>query len=409
MPITTTRLEQPRIADLPVEIVERKGLGHPDSICDALAEQLSLALCRFYRNNCGLIMHHNVDKVLLCAGEASPAFGGGTVIKPIEIFLSGRATTRCDDIEVPLRRLIEDSATSWLQEHLRALDTERDVRLHAMVRPGSAELVELFRRSQEEGLWLANDTSCGVGYAPLTPLETVVLQVEQALTALPLREAQPAIGEDVKVMGLRRGKSIDLTIACALIGRYLENLDDYLATKEKVAEIARTEARRHTDMPVTVAVNTADDASAESLYLTVTGTSAEAGDDGQAGRGNRVNGLIAPYRPMTMESVAGKNPRTHVGKLYNICAGLIAARIVREIPVVEAADCFLLSRIGQAIDRPQIIDLRIGTSAGAKSYELESELEPIVQDELGKLPTLAEALLDGRIGLDCWPLDRGRS
>ena len=177
MPITLSQLDAPLVADLPVEIVERKGLGHPDSICDALAEELSLALCRFYRDTCGGVLHHNVDKVLLCGGEAAPAFGGGEVVKPIEIFFSGRATTDCDGVKVPLQELIAESAGKWLDEHFHALDPARQVKLHAMVRPGSPELVELFRRSRREGLWLANDTSCGVGYAPLTPLEQVVLAV----------------------------------------------------------------------------------------------------------------------------------------------------------------------------------------------------------------------------------------
>jgi S-adenosylmethionine synthetase len=406
LPITLSPLEQPLIADQPVEIVERKGLGHPDSICDALAEDLSLALCRRYRETCGLVMHHNVDKVLLSAGTAEPAFGGGRVVKPIEIFLSGRATTACDGAEIPLARLIEDSAGAWLRRHFHALDPETDVKLHALVRPGSPELVELFRRSQRDGVWLANDTSCGVGYAPLTSLEQVVLAVEQALTDASLHDSEPAFGEDVKVMGLRRGRRIELTVACALIGRHLHNVDDYLAAKERIAGLARETAAELTDMPLDIMVNTADDPATENLYLTVTGTSAEGGDDGEAGRGNRVNGLITPYRPMTMESVAGKNPLTHVGKLYNLAAGLIAERLVAEVPNLLAANCFLLSRIGQRIDRPQIVDLRVA-STGTALAKLRPALEAIVQDELRKLPELVDQLLDGRLGLDRWPLRGG--
>ena len=406
MPVSLNPLESPRVADQPVEIVERKGRGHPDSICDALAEELSLALCRFYRTHCGLVMHHNVDKVLLSAGESAPAFGGGKLVKPIEIFLSGRATSVCDGIEVPLQQMIEDTAGAWLRRNLHALDSDRDVKLHARVRPGSPELVELFRRSSRTGVWLANDTSCGVGYAPLSPLETVVLAVEQALTAPSLHAREPAFGEDVKVMGLRRGSEIDLTVACALIGRHLTDAADYMAAKDRIAALAWETAVRHTTMPVSVSVNTADDPATASLYLTVTGTSAEAGDDGEAGRGNRINGLIAPYRPMTMESVAGKNPLTHVGKLYNICAGLTAERIVGEVPGIRAVNCFLLSRIGQRIDQPQIVDLRVA-SEGAGLDNLRPNLEAIVRDELQKLPQLAEDLLDGRLGLDRWPLRQG--
>ncbi len=57
-----------------------------------------------------------------------------------------------------------------------------------------------------------------------------------------------------------------------------------------------------------VHVNTADDIKKKSVFLTVTGTSAEMGDDGSVGRGNRCNGLITPNRPMSMEATSGKNP-----------------------------------------------------------------------------------------------------
>jgi S-adenosylmethionine synthetase len=97
LPINIGRLAGPLIDRSPVEIVERKGLGHPDSICVALAEAFSIALCRFHRERFGLILHHNVDKVLLRGGSARPAFGGGEVIEAIEIFLAaGRSrASRC--------------------------------------------------------------------------------------------------------------------------------------------------------------------------------------------------------------------------------------------------------------------------------------------------------------------------
>jgi len=80
------------------------------------------------------------------------------------------------------------------------------------------------------------------------------------------------------------------------------------------------------------------------LYLTATGTSAEQGDDGQVGRGNRVNGLITPYRPMTLEAAAGKNPVSHVGKTYNIAARQICDKIVDDLNV-ENVDCYLVSKM----------------------------------------------------------------
>lgn len=77
------------------------------------------------------------------------------------------------------------------------------------------------------------------------------------------------------------------------------------------------------------------------------------------GRGNRVKGLITPDRSMTMEAAAGKNPATHVGKLYDIIAQDITASTVHELPGVEEATCFLVSRIGHPIQEPQVVDLRL--------------------------------------------------
>ncbi len=99
-------------------------------------------------------------------------------------------------------------------------------------------------------------------------------------------------------------------------------------------------------------MNAADPAShsdAGDVFLTVTGTSAEAGDDGEVGRGNRTCGLITPYRSITLEAAAGKNPVSHVGKLYNLVASRIAAAITAEIPDVPDAACVLVSQIGRPV------------------------------------------------------------
>ncbi|MDH3580293.1 MAG: hypothetical protein OEM91_06670, partial [Hyphomicrobiales bacterium] len=104
------------VADHSVEIVERKGIGHPDTICDMLSEQLSVALSRHYQERFGLILHHNVDKALLTAGHAEAAFGGGEVIEPIDIYLSGRATTDVKGEAVPVEELARESASAWFGE-----------------------------------------------------------------------------------------------------------------------------------------------------------------------------------------------------------------------------------------------------------------------------------------------------
>jgi S-adenosylmethionine synthetase len=389
--IVVAAINGPPAGRQPVEIVERKGHGHPDTVCDLLSERLSVALSRHYLERFGRILHHNVDKCLLAAGKSLPRFGGGEVLAPIELHFAGRATLEARGERVPLDNLLHETVTGFFAERFRHLDPERHLRLASHIRPGSPELVDLFTRQQPAGAPYANDTSCGCGYAPLSELERIVLAVEQRLNAPAVKRQLPAAGEDIKVMGVRNGTALDLTISCAFIDRHLATLDDYLAAREGVAREARTIAEAIARRPVTVTVNSADDPEAGALYLTVTGSSAECGDDGMTGRGNRANGLITPMRPMTMEAVAGKNPVTHVGKLYNVGALLIAQRVIEALPDIEAAECRLVSRIGRPISEPQIAELRLSRHDGGPiEGALAGHAREIMAAGLHALPTLAE-------------------
>lgn len=381
----------------PVEIVERKGLGHPDTICDAIAEHFCVLLCREYLRRFGAILHHNVDKVLLCGGAARPAYGGGRVVEPIEIVLAGRATREFRGERIPVDEIAVEACREWFHAHIPALDVDRHLRVTSRVRPGSGDLVALFGRSG--GRALANDTSCGAGFAPLTDLERVVLAVESDLNLPETKRAHPEIGSDVKVMGVRHGTCVDLSIGCAFVDRHVRDASDYAGKKEVAREISLAAARRASQLEVAAAVNAADDLDRGDVYLTVTGTSAEAGDDGEVGRGNRTCGLITPYRPMTLEAAAGKNPVTHVGKLYNLVASRIAASILAELPVVRDASCVLVSRIGQPVNEPRVVDVCTALRDGADPRPLETPIADIVRAELGGLEALRDALLAERVRL----------
>jgi S-adenosylmethionine synthetase len=407
MELIVARREGLPVAERELEIVERKGLGHPDTICDALAERLSLELSRFYIDRWGFILHHNVDKALLWGGSARPAFGGGAILAPIEIYLTGRAIRDYEGVTVPVDELVQRSARSWLTEHFHALDARKHVKIHSLVRPGSADLLDLFLRQRDTGVWLANDTSCGVGYAPLSELETIVYTVERELNAHATKRSYPEFGEDVKVMGVRRHDSISLTVACAFVDRFIDAIEDYAEKKQRLADVVRQIAQSRTQRTVDVQVNTADDPDTRSVYLTVIGTSAEAGDDGEAGRGNRVNGLIAPFRPMTMESVAGKNPVTHVGKLYNLAAGLIASRVVEQVDGVSEAECYLVSQIGRPINDPQVAEVRITSKEADVLADQRRCIEDIVREELAQIGSLWRELLAGTLLIDRWPMRTG--
>jgi S-adenosylmethionine synthetase len=374
-----------------VEIVERKGKGHPDSICDALAEAFSISLTRAYHARFGTILHHNVDKILLAAGSSAPRFGGGDVTTPLEIYLGGRATAVADGVEIPIAEIGEQASRAWLRANLHALDVDRHVRIHSVVRPGSSALTSLVREGQRHAV--ANDTSIGVGHAPASRLERVVLAIEQTLTSAELIAAHPVIGEDVKVMGLRRGRRIDITIACAMVDRYVRGLSDYTDATALAADTARQVGAGLHDGEMHVTVNHADDLAAGEAYLTVSGTSAEAGDDGEVGRGNRVGGLITPCRPMTIEAAAGKNAVAHVGKSYNIVAHTIAAEIVATCPDVSDVTCLLVSRIGSLAAAPQVVELQVRMRGDTPLETVAPRAEAIARARLGDLGELPQRLL----------------
>ena len=378
---------------LPVEIVERKGKGHPDYLCDKASEELSIALSKWYVENMGSIQHHNVDKAILCGGQSEARIGFGEVLEPIYLLLVGRAVgvnTRINDKYLPIGKLVIETTKKWLHKDLPHLQIENDIIIDYKIRSGSTDLVGNFDESAE--IPRANDTSIGIGFAPFTKIEELTYKSEKLLNDPETKMKFPAIGEDIKVMGVRNGKKIDLTIACAMISTELVDTDHYWQTKEDVKQMILDLSAKVWGGDITADVNVADvPGNEDCLYLTVTGTSAEQGDDGQVGRGNRTNGLITPYRPMTLEAAAGKNPVSHVGKTYNIAARQICEQVVNELSV-ESVDCYLVSKIGKKITEPQIIELAlVGEKTESKT---KRRIEEIVQEQLNKMPKIWKGFLN---------------
>ncbi len=366
-------------------MVERKGRGHPDSLCDRASEELSIALSRFYLKEFGRVLHHNVDKCVLVGGQSRAEFGGGEVLEPIYLLLVGRAALAVEyqkrTVKVPAGTMAVEGTQRWMREAMRFLDPTRHLVVDSRIRPGSADLVHVF---DEESIPMANDTSFGVGFAPLSDTERIVLDAEQFLNGPEMKRKHPALGEDIKVMGVRRGDAIGLTVACAIVSSQVKNKESYLAMKSAVESAVAKRAGKLTNREVAVSMNTADRPEKGSFYLTVTGTSAEHGDDGQVGRGNRANGLITPYRPMTLEASAGKNPITHVGKIYNIAARLVAERLVEREPALKQVHVNMVSRIGAPIHEPQVVDVEIHGGSPATQRNAE-EAAAGVLDEMGTL------------------------
>lgn len=400
-------LRMQSVRNMRVELVERKGLGHPDYIADSASEEASKALSKYYLENFGTILHHNLDKTLLVGGQSNPRFGGGTLLEPIYIIVAGRATTevRTEEgvVKVPFGKIIVEAVKNWIKRNFRYLDPETHVIVDYMVRKGSADLVTVFE-SGKESMPLANDTSIGVGYAPLSSLETLVYNTERLLNSPDYKKKNPAVGEDVKVMGLRRDRDIVLTIAAAIIDREVSGPYEYMKVKEEIVnDVLDLASKIVPDYNVKVYVNTADIPEKNSFYLTVTGTSAEHGDDGATGRGNRANGLIPPMRPMSMEATAGKNPVNHVGKIYNIVARRIAEKIYSNYNSLFS-DVYveILSQIGKPIDKPLVASVKlipVDLSNTEIASHIRSDIWGIVDEELSKIRRVTEMVLRDEVSI----------
>jgi S-adenosylmethionine synthetase len=395
----------PSVEDMEVEIVERKGLGHPDYVCDGVAEAVSKALSSYYLENYGRILHHNVDKVLLVGGQSNPWFGGGVVLQPIRIIVSGRLTT---DVQlesgfkpIPFGTIIVDATKRWIKESFRFLDPEVHVIVDYKVGRGSVDLRAIVEA--ETDVPLANDTSVGLAFAPLSSLERLVYETERYLNSRGFKSKLPMVGEDVKVMGLRRGSKIVLTIASAMISSLILDPGEYVSVKEQVKEEVLDLATRITpNHVVEVYVNTADIREKNIFYLTVTGTSAEHGDDGATGRGNRVNGLITPFRPMSLEATAGKNPVSHVGKIYNVVAKDIAETIYMKLSNKGVREVYvsLLSQIGKPINKPQIAHIKIKMEKEMKlTNDIRMEAEALAYEKLERITEYTKKIVRGELQL----------
>ncbi|USZ68180.1 methionine adenosyltransferase [Halorussus salilacus] len=390
-------IDRPAVEDQEIEIVERKGLGHPDSICDGIAESVSRALAQAYLDRVGKVLHYNTDETQLVAGRANPEFGGGEMVEPIYLLIVGRATSEYGDVTIPTETIALRAAREYLGSNFPELDLGTDIIVDVKLGEGSGDLREVFG---EEGATvpMANDTSFGVGHAPLTETERIVLNAERRLNG-EFADDHPALGQDVKIMGKREGDDIDITVAAAMIDKYVSDRDDYDAEVEAVREFVGEVAREYTDREVTVYVNTADgDGDGEdSIYLTTTGTSAEMGDDGSVGRGNRSNGLITPNRSMSMEATSGKNPVNHIGKIYNLLGTQIAEQVVAEVDGIRDLRIRLLSQIGRPIDQPHVADAQVVTEDGVLLSDIEDDVVDIVDRELADVTAITQRVIDGEL------------
>ena len=396
--IVVEDLKQTPLEKQRIEIVERKGLGHPDYMCDAIMDQVSIRLSKEYLEKAGAVLHHNVDKSLLVAGEAQPKFGGGTVKQPMLFVFGDRATSEINGKEIDVNEIAVNVAKEWFKMNMRFVDPDKHVRYQVELKPGAVGLVDIFKRKGK--VLGANDPSAAVGYAPMTRTEKIVMKTEKFLNTKEFKQRFQESGEDIKVMGFRSNNDLHLTISMAFVDRYVNSEKEYFEKKAKILEEINKFVVANTDFDdIDVRLNTLDvhGRGLGGMYLTVLGTSADSGDSGQVGRGNRVNGLISLNRPFCSEAAAGKNPVSHVGKIYNALTYKIAQHVYEQVPEVEEVYIWLLSKIGTPIDHPAIAASQVIMKGNNAIETVRKEIKEVLDYELENIDKFCMELARGKI------------
>lgn len=357
------------LASADFEIVERKGRGHPDTLADKLAETLSRTYSQLCRERYGTILRHQFDKLSLMGGKCDVRFGGGNFVSPVRLLINGRATPQVGEDKLLFRDLLVDTAATFLERELKNFDFLTNCRLMWEVTANTTRGLQptnvqsarttpysRFRPSKVSDLPestrpLANDTAVGCGWAPYSPLERLIIDIEHKLSADETKKEYPWLGSDIKVMGVRRGEKVTLTLCVPQVSTFVNSSKEYQSNLQIVRDMVQETIKGYKDFfTVEFNINTADGQRDDLIYMLYTGSCIESGDEGQVARGNRLGGVISSRRPFSIEGLSGKNPQYHAGKLYSAMAWDIAQELWRQTKT--PAEVFIVSQSDKPIDEP---------------------------------------------------------
>jgi len=390
-----------------VEIVERKGAGHPDTLADGLAETLSVNFSNYSLERFGAVLHHNFDKVGLLGGSSFVSFGDGHMTGPIRVLINGRMSTKFANVIIPTKELLIDWTKNFFCDRLSMIDPNKDLEFHLNLSkqssPGKTYEKEAKKSARQK--WfepeslddlpefnklVSNDTSVGVGYAPESILEIISLEIEGLLNSQKFREENTWIGSDIKIMGIRNKEKYFITLCVPQIAKYVKNLDEYANNLSLAKKQIESIMSKYQISDYELFLNTRDNYELAELYLTATGSSIESGDEGLAGRGNRINKLISPTRPMSMEGSCGKNPIYHIGKLYYVAAFDLAKKIYEKFGIEN--EVFLVSQSGRDLLDPWIVSANV-----PPNFESAEDLKKIIKDEIRRIPEISKSIMSRKI------------
>ncbi|MET9418861.1 methionine adenosyltransferase [Streptomyces klenkii] len=346
-------LRTPLPHELPVEVVERKGIGHPDTLADGIAELASIRYSQHCLDVAGAVLHHNLDKVAVLGGRAAFIDTDGTYDRPLRVVFGGRISTAFAGRALPVREILQRAAVDHLRTALPGFDrvtvqvqhetTDSSKFPHWFAPRSLDDLPE--RRSA-----FSNDTAYLVGSAPRTATETLVLLAEAFFRRLAWA------GSDIKALAVRDGQSWTVTVCVpALAGHMTSSAEFDDAVTAAAGELTELLAQRLAGR-VTVVCNTRGSRTGplSRQYFTLSGSAVDYGEDGLVGRGNARTGVISGAHLAGNEATFGKNPAYHVGKV----GGWLADEAARTVPAeFGACRIALLWRNGAPYNEPASIEI----------------------------------------------------
>jgi S-adenosylmethionine synthetase len=344
--------------------IERKGMGHPDTLADMVADEFNKLYLNYTKSVFGVLLNHHVDKTTLVGAASNTWPGGYEIAKPVTAHFFGKITDQVDSIKIPIHDLASEAVGNILPFVLRDSEITRFTKINiengAGVQPDHAST---FYKATSKNLGidagqeqLANDTVIAVGSFEKNSVGAAIIRFEQAIYEGLTPWLVDKIGTDVKVAAFGTAMSTNITACIPVRPEAISSVSQYHELINCVSKLLSTEKERFQSETkintVTLSINTKDTASG--IYIAPFGTALGKGDCGAVGRGNKLSGFINYGAMSSIEAPAGKNPLNHVGKLYQYIAQLLAEELVTLFNQ-DFATVLIYTQNGRPLDDPHSV------------------------------------------------------
>lgn len=369
--------------DRNIEIVERKGLGHPDTLADKIAEECSRVYSVYCMEHFGCILHHNIDKVYIGGGLFLLEDGEIKRHNKIRVELNGRVSNTMNGEKIDLEKLFVPVIEEYVSTVLPRINPKEDLNIEINCTQFSKREYWYEPRNIEDipdaTEIFAADTSLCIMHGTKTYCENVAMTLEQSFWnyndkgyAMPKYDD---IGQDIKVMVSRINNDVTATLCMPVYKDVYETKEEYDMIVKKYEDILY-EVASHIENPkgynLKIEINRMPDGSYRN-YSLVKGSCVECGEEGLVGRGNNGQGLISSLREHTVEAPCGKNERYHTGRVVNFMGKNAVNRINDELGIKTTLYC--LTRNRGSIYEPYLFYLSVD-----KERDIE-KINEIIKEE----------------------------